>query len=153
VGDDRSLHRSRGSGVAGYCAGDVGGERDDHARRCRRLQPTRPPSLFSAAHPDIEWYPVTAQAEGGGVFRGHAGVREWWANTDAAFDEIEIEVTDTRDLGDELVFFGRIRGRFRSGVPFDSEVGYHSRFRDALVIHARSWWSHAEALEASGLSE
>jgi ketosteroid isomerase-like protein len=105
------------------------------------------------AHPDVEWHPVTAQAEGGGVFRGHEGIREWWGNTEAAFEQIEMEISDIRDLGEELAFFGRIRGRFRSGVPFDSEVGYHSRFRGDRVIYARSWWSHSEALEAAGLSE
>lgn len=110
-------------------------------------------SFLERADPDCEWHPVTGQAEGGDAFRGHDGVREWWANTDAAFEDVRLEMSDARDLGDEVVFFGRIRGRFRSGVPFDSEVGFHARVRGGLVAYARSWWSHAETREAVGLSD
>ena len=33
-------------------------------------------TYLERAHPDVEWYPFTEQAEGGGAHRGHEGVRQ-----------------------------------------------------------------------------
>jgi ketosteroid isomerase-like protein len=37
-------------------------------------------AFLKTAHPDVDWYPFTAQAEGGGAYHGHEGVRRWWSN-------------------------------------------------------------------------
>jgi hypothetical protein len=39
-------------------------------------------SYLETAHPDVEWHPFTTQAEGGGSYRGHEGVRLWWSHGD-----------------------------------------------------------------------
>jgi ketosteroid isomerase-like protein len=104
-------------------------------------------------HPEIEWYPYTATIEGGRAYHGHQGLRLWWKNTDAAFEELEATVSEVRDPDDIVVGLGRLRARSRSGLTLDTEIGWLFRFRDGLVVWARSYESHAEALEAAGLSE
>jgi ketosteroid isomerase-like protein len=79
-------------------------------------------------HPEAEWYPFT-------------------------FEEIEASVEEVRDLGDTVLALGRLRARFRSGVALDSEIGWLTRYRDGLGVWGRAYQSHAEALEAAGLSE
>jgi ketosteroid isomerase-like protein len=109
--------------------------------------------LLEATDPEVEWYPFTAQVEGDESYHGHEGLRQWWANIDAAFEEFEATVGEVRDLDDTAVALGRLRARFRSGVSLDTEIGWFFRFRDGLGVWGRAYQSHAEALKAAGLSE
>jgi ketosteroid isomerase-like protein len=86
-------------------------------------------------HPDAVWYPFTAQVEGDDAYHGHEGLRQWWANVDA------------------VLALGHLHARFRSGVTLDTEIGWLTRYRDSLGVWGRAYQSHAEALEAAGLSE
>ncbi len=40
-------------------------------------------AYLETAHPDVVWYPFTAEAEGGEAYRGHEGVRRWWSNLES----------------------------------------------------------------------
>ena len=109
--------------------------------------------LLETSDPEIEWYPFTAQVEGDEAYHGHEGLRQWWANIDAAFEEFEASVDQVRDLDDTVLALGHLRTRFRSGVALDTEIGWVVRFRDGLGVWGRAYQSHAEALEAVGLRE
>jgi ketosteroid isomerase-like protein len=109
--------------------------------------------LLETSDPEIEWYPFTAQVEGDEAYHGHEGLRQWWANIDAAFEEFEASVDEVRDLDDTVLALGHLRARFRSGVALDTEIGWVVRFRDGLGVWGRAYQSHAEALEAVGLRE
>ena len=110
-------------------------------------------SMLQMWHPEAEWYPFTAQVEGDDAYHGHEGLRRWWANVDATFEEIAASVEEIRDLGDTVLALGRLRARFRSGVALDSEIGWLTRYRDGLGVWGRAYQSHAETLEAAGLPE
>ena len=109
--------------------------------------------MVEVSHPEIEWYPLSAEVEGGVSFRGHEGLRQWFANLHATFEEFEARIDELRDLGDVVLGLGHVHLRFRSGVILNTEAGYLSRFRDALAVWARMYPSHAETLEAAGLRE
>jgi ketosteroid isomerase-like protein len=109
--------------------------------------------MVEVSHPEVEWYPLSAEVEGGVSFRGHDGLRRWFANLHATFEEFQASIDEVRDLGDVVLGLGHVHLRFRSGVILNTEVGYLSRFRDALAVWARMYPSHAQALEAAGLSE
>ena len=109
--------------------------------------------LLETSHPEIEWYPFSAQVEGDVAYQGHEGVRRWWANLNATFDEFEASIDDVRDEDETVVALGRLRARFRSGITLDTEMGWVFRFRDGLVVWGRAFQSHTEALEAAGSSE
>jgi ketosteroid isomerase-like protein len=108
---------------------------------------------LGVAHPNIEWYPLTAQVEGGQAFHGHEGIREWWSNLDATFEGFAVSFDEVRDLDDAVLALGRVHLRFKGGVILDREGGYFARFRDGLIVWARQYPSRDEALEAAGLSE
>ena len=80
--------------------------------------------LLETSDPEIEWYPFTAQVEGDEAYHGHDGLRQWWANIDAAFEEFEASVDEVRDLDDTVLALGHLRARFRSGVALDTEIGW-----------------------------
>ena len=109
--------------------------------------------MVEVSDPEIEWHPLSAEVEGGLSFRGHEGLRQWFANLHATFEEFEASIDELRDLGDVVLGLGHAHLRFRSGVILDTEAGYLSRFRDALAVWARMYPSHAAAIEAAGLEE
>jgi ketosteroid isomerase-like protein len=109
--------------------------------------------LLETSHPEIEWYPFSAQVEGDVAYHGHEGVRHWWANLNATFDEFEASIDEVHDEGDIVLALGQLRARFRSGITLDTEVGWVFRFRDGLAVWGRAYQSHADAREAAGLRE
>jgi ketosteroid isomerase-like protein len=109
--------------------------------------------LLKTSHPEIEWYPFSAQVEGDVAYHGHEGLRQWWANLNATFEEFEASLDEVRDEGDVVVALGRLRARFRSGITLDTEVGWVFRFRDGLAVWGRAYQSHADALAAAARSE
>jgi ketosteroid isomerase-like protein len=109
--------------------------------------------MVEVTHPEIEWYPLSAEVEGSLSFRGHEGLRQWFGNLHATFEEFEARIEELRDLGDVVLGLGHAHLRFRSGVILDTEAGYLTRFRDALAVWTRMYPSHAEALEPVGLRE
>jgi hypothetical protein len=59
-----------------------------------------------------------------GMRTGHEGVRQWMAESDAAFDVQRMEAEEWRDLGDDVLLIGRVHARGReSGVEIDSAIG------------------------------
>ena len=109
--------------------------------------------MLEVSHPQIEWYPLTAEVEGGLSFRGHGGIRRWWAKLNATFEEFTARFDEVRDFGDVVVALGQVHLRFKSGAILDTEDGYVGRFRDGLPVWVRQYPSHASALEAAGLWE
>lgn len=97
--------------------------------------------------PQVELHPSAAAVEGG-AYRGHDGARSFWADIGSAFDELTTTYEEIRDLGETVLGIGRLLGRSQAGVPVDLEYALLLRYRDGLVVWGRSWFSHAEALEA-----
>ena len=90
----------------------------------------------------------------GKVYRGHEGVRSWIADSDDSFDQLTIELSEFRDLGDRVLVFGRISARGReSGLEIDSPTGWVCAVRNGKLVKAEGFLSRAAALEAAGLSE
>jgi ketosteroid isomerase-like protein len=110
-------------------------------------------AYLETAHPDVEWYPFTAEAEGGEAYRGHEGVRRWWSNLESNLDQFEASVDECRDLGDTVIAFGQVRLRSKSGVIFEQEIAWVARYRDGLSIWGRTFRNRGDALEAVRLPE
>ena len=85
--------------------------------------------------------------------RGREGMRRFWTDTYAVYDELVTSIEEVREAGDMVVGLGRLRGRSKGGVPVDTQYGLVLRSRDGLLVSGSDWFSHAEALEAAGLSE
>ena len=88
------------------------------------------------------------------VFRGHDGVREMLRDLNEAFDEIHIEISEIRDLGDRLVAIGRTRARGReSGAQTESPIAWVVELKNGKATSLQAYLDPTEALKAAGLSE
>ena len=110
---------------------------------------------LALAHPEMEWSSaILRQVEGGAtVYRGRAELQRFWDEWHALWS-LEIEVSETRDLGNTVLALARIRTTGKaSGAEVGRSIGYVFEFEDGLMRTARSYLSPAEALEAVGLRE
>jgi ketosteroid isomerase-like protein len=65
-----------------------------------------------------------------------------------------MRIQEIRDLGESVLVLGQADLTARTtGLEFTEEVGSLMIFRGGKVITAQDFLSHAEALEAAGLSE
>ncbi len=107
--------------------------------------------------PDFEWHTAIERAFEGNdsVFRGLAGAREVWESYKGeAFQQLEARYDEFRDLGESVLALGEIEiiGQ-ASQLEVTSELAQLLTFRGGKIASSRDFMSHAEGLEAAGLSE
>src|SRR3954470_10316580 len=105
---------------------------------------------------DVEWHsalPILLTA-GGGVHRGHEGVRDMVRNLSDAFHELTVEYSEIRDLGDRLLAIGQLHTRGNlSGAVSETPYALVSDYKDGKMTRVRAYLDAQEAVEAAGLSE
>jgi ketosteroid isomerase-like protein len=103
------------------------------------------------------WRLGTSQAPRffGAEFPAHcAGFREWLNDMGEAMESWEVKLTSLRDLGDGRVLAsGTLHATSKAGVPIEVENWFISTVRDGKIVRSQVYESHAQALEAAGLSE
>lgn len=110
-------------------------------------------SALADVDPGVEWRSAIIGVAEGNVYVGHEGYRRWYAESLEAFEQLTTEATEFRDLGDRVVMLGGIKAIGReSGVRVDSETGWLFTFRNGKIVKGEGFLSHAQALEAAGLS-
>jgi ketosteroid isomerase-like protein len=86
--------------------------------------------------------------------RGRAGVDEYYARLDAAWESVRVFGGEFRDLGDRVLWLGQMEGQGRSsGAVVRSRAASLYEFRDGRIFRLRSFLDHDEALRAVGLAE
>jgi ketosteroid isomerase-like protein len=111
-------------------------------------------AMLAESDPDIEVRPAVLGGLDGTVYRGHAGLRDFVADLDAAWREFRVEPEEFRDLGDTVLMLGRTLARgMRSGVELDTPSAYLFGLRDGKVHTIRTFTSPQDGLAAVGLSE
>jgi ketosteroid isomerase-like protein len=89
-----------------------------------------------------------------GVYRGHAGVRRWLADWDAAWAEWSFELEELIDAGDHVVAVVRMRTKgLGSGVELDRQDAVVYRCRNDKILRVDYYNNKEQALKAVGLSE
>ncbi len=110
--------------------------------------------MLSFMDPNGELYSAIIGGAEGKVYRGHAGFRSWFAETEVAFETLSTDLTEFRDLGDRVLGFGRVHARGReSGVELDSATGWLFTLREGKIVRAEGYLDPAKALEAAGLPD
>jgi ketosteroid isomerase-like protein len=66
-------------------------------------------TLADLATPDFEWLTSMGAIEGE-IFRGRDGIEAYFANLSNAGEELRLYADEFRDLGERVVWLGRIRG-------------------------------------------
>jgi ketosteroid isomerase-like protein len=89
---------------------------------------------------------------GGGVYRGHEGVLQWWVDWRAEWIDYELELELLEPVGDHVLSVERSRATGkRSGVRVDLESSSLWTLRDGKVIRWEGYASEADARRAAGL--
>jgi ketosteroid isomerase-like protein len=118
--------------------------------------------VFEFYDPDIEWDAKNPSGPAGplgdleGVYRGHEGVRTYWRRWLEAWQDIEFEVQDVLDGGDEIVALIRNQRQWgrHSGIATEMPpYGLVFTIRDGKVVRWRSYPNQQSALEAAGLRD
>jgi uncharacterized protein len=113
-------------------------------------------ALLEELDPEVEWHSAFEELLGGEgmVYRGHEGIREFFRDFDEAFSEFHFEYSDIRDLGEQLIALGRLRGRGReSGAQLEVPIGVLVDFKNGKATRVRSFDDPKEALRVAGLPE
>ena len=97
--------------------------------------------------PEVQWSALLEE------FRGHAGIRQAWQSFKVDLG-LEARYDDIRDLGDSVLALGELTGTGRiTRLNLSNEIAQLATVRDGRILRFRDFASHAEALEAIGLSE
>lgn len=114
-------------------------------------------AVFAFYDPDIEWNAGPGHAEDlRGVYRGHDGVRTYWRRWLEAWKDLDFELEDVLDAGDEVVALIRNQrqwGRHSGIVTEIAPYGLVFTIRDGKVVRWRSYADQESALEAAGIQE
>jgi ketosteroid isomerase-like protein len=100
--------------------------------------------------PEVEYLPLTGTLVESGGYRGHEGVRAYFAEARELWDVMEPEGHDFRDLGDCVVVTGRCRVRGRaSGAESHPTCAWVIRLRAGTIVSHRTCATHEEALRVA----
>ena len=86
------------------------------------------------------------------VYRGHAGLREWFAELREAWEILDHTPLEVVDAGDVVAFLCKIRLRARtSGIELDSRLGQVFWVERGLIVREHDFSDWDEALHAIGI--
>ena len=109
---------------------------------------------FQAADPDIRVYPRSEEPDAADEYRGLDGLMDYLTNWYGQWDDYEVEPVEIIDAGEHVLVVTRERGRVeRSGVDLEEDFNHSFVLRNGKVAEWHMYDSHAQALEAVGLSE
>jgi ketosteroid isomerase-like protein len=108
--------------------------------------------LLRLYDPDVEYLPLTGTRVEGDGYRGHEGVRAYFAEVRELWDLMEPEGHDYQEVGDCVVVAGscRVRGR-ASGAEDHLPCAWVVQVRGGTIVSHRTCATHDEALRAAGL--
>jgi ketosteroid isomerase-like protein len=85
------------------------------------------------------------------VYRGHAGLREWFAELREAWEILDHTPLELVDAGDVFAFLCKIRLRARtSGIELESRLGQVFWVERGLIVRERDFSDWDEALRLIG---
>lgn len=103
--------------------------------------------------PDVTWEPLRRGVSG--VYRGHDGIRRFFADSAEIYESMRIEYTDVRDLGDgRILAIGKLHVRGRaSGIEMEVASAGIATYRDGLIVQWKDFGDPAAARRAAGLRD
>ena len=108
-------------------------------------------SLFD---PEIAYEDTILPDHVGETYHGYEGIARATERWLEPFDRVTVELERIVGSGDRLVSIHQVAMKAQhTGLEFQANLAYVWTFRGARVIHLKSYWEPAEALEAAGLSK
>jgi ketosteroid isomerase-like protein len=108
-------------------------------------------AALEVCHPEIEFFSLLAQLEAR-PFHGHGGIRRYFEDVAATWDEWRVEVEQLVAAPDGrvvIVMSTHMRGK-GSGLPFAERVANLWEFKDERLWRATLYRDPADALRAAG---
>ena len=104
--------------------------------------------VLAHADENIEFSAVTGDHAGRTEpYRGHDGIRQYFRDVAAVWDDLRIVPGDYRSNGDTILVTGRVSARSPARIVAGS-TGWIWRVRDGRVVFARVYPSAADAMAA-----
>jgi uncharacterized protein len=106
--------------------------------------------------PDVEFdvsRDIWGAVMGGGHYRGVEGVRAWMLDLYAAWEQMDIDLEELIEAGDDVVAVIRVAGRGRvSGIEMEYRPAGVWTIRDGRIVRVVWFVDRDEALEAAGIA-
>ena len=106
--------------------------------------------LVGRLAPDVAWRPTVGPAGPPRSYRGHEGVRAFFAYLDECWELWDVRLESLQDLGDSVLVLGSIEGRDRRGEPLRFMGSWIWRICDGLVESMQGFPHMGDALTADG---
>jgi ketosteroid isomerase-like protein len=106
-------------------------------------------------HVTCEWVPrLRGQVEGAQTYEGHDGLRRYWEEDEAVWDDFLMWPQDLQQLGDDVLAICTctVRGK-ESGLEITAPLAFRFRVREGKIVHGQSYLDVQEALAAAGLRQ
>ncbi len=111
-------------------------------------------AALEGLHPQVEWHTYIVPGPGGGVYRGHDGVRELWTDARRTFGEFRNVPEQILAAGEQVLAYVSVEGvGARSGAAVQARIAHVFTFRDEKILSVRSFGDRDEARRAAGLDE
>lgn len=123
---------------------------DDLAQATRELLETFSrrdlEGVLALTHPDIELRSALVTGTTGGLFRGHEGIRGWFAALWEAWDVFDVQLTQSLSIGPLILVLARVKARgHRSGVDLLQTYGGVMRWEGGALT---GWYTYLEPADA-----
>ena len=106
--------------------------------------------------PDVEFdvsRDIWGAVMGGGHYRGVEGVRAWMLDLYAAWEQLDIDLEELIEAGDDVVAVIRVAGRGRvSGIEMEYRPAGVWTIRDGRIVRVVWFVDRDDALEAAGIA-
>jgi ketosteroid isomerase-like protein len=107
-------------------------------------------AIVSRTAAGVVLVPLRAQLEDT-VYRGREGVRKFWDDLHADWDELVFPIDELRASGDTIAVISRFTGRGKvSGVKLDVAIGQVWELEDGLIVRMQAYTDPDDALRAAG---
>jgi ketosteroid isomerase-like protein len=110
------------------------------------------PAALTLLHPDLVFEPVSAKALGHGEpYRGHDGIRHYFADITAHWQELTVNPVHIRAAGDAVVALGQTTARGQGGLLDNVPTTWVFKFEQDLIVHIQVFSDERLARAALGL--
>jgi uncharacterized protein len=110
-------------------------------------------ATFEFLAPQVEFHLAGTFPDLDPVYYGHDGVRRLNEQLAEPWEQFRLEPDRFIDLGEQVLVLSHFHGKGRDGIEARLPFAQLWTVRDGLVMRMDAFASHAEALEAVGLSE
>ena len=105
-------------------------------------------TVLDLAHEDIEFTAVTGEHAGRTEpYRGHSGMREYFRDVAAVWEELRLTPREFRPHGDLVLVTGKVSARSSTRTVTGS-TGWIWRVREGKVVYGKVYASAADAIAA-----